>query len=141
MNKQLRVVLGKVYRIPVIGYLLEVVVIAVRLPALRARLRKLEESTSRPRQTKTQGKGHGPGDYVASSDQLSDHVAAFRQHLPALVRAIGSVGELSHQVAQLQAITRDLEAAARESDERIQRLERIISEIPEAQGRTGSAGQ
>jgi hypothetical protein len=115
MKKQLRLILGKVYRVPVIGYLLEMLVIAIRLPSFRARVRKLEGKLSRP-------------DYDVSSDNLSDHVAAFRQHLPAFVSAIGSVRELSDQVERLRTSTQALEAAVHERDERIRLLEQTIAE-------------
>jgi hypothetical protein len=134
MKKQLRLVLGKVYRVPVFGYLLEIFVVAIRLPLLRARVRRLEERLYRRRPPENRNGARWLDGYDISSNDLSEHVAAFRQHLPAFVSAISSVRSLSQQVAQMTKATQNLEVALSERDERIQLLEQIVAEMRGGEG-------
>lgn len=102
MRKSLKPAVAVLYRIPVVGYLLRILAGIFGLPRLRA-------------------KSRGFNKQIAALDQgvrvNAWEVTALKQHLPAFLNAVGSVGALGYQVAELKrALEREADKIARLCD-------------------------
>ena len=125
MKKSLKAAVDVLYRVPVIGYLLQILIGFFGLPQLRAKSRKLNaksrklKAESRRLNEQISALSRGLNEQVSALRQevkvktealgtgardTSGEVAALKQHLPAFLNATASVGALGYQVADLKRV-------------------------------------